>query len=1058
MDGFLEKSRSRSRLRQALVILALAAVYVGAARLGLLLALPPERKVTAVWPPSGIALAALLLLGVRVWPGVWLGAFLANLWDAFQPGNPFPLATHLLVSAGIATGSTLQAAAGKFLIERWIGSAYPFQRASHAWIFAGVSMLMCLIAATLGVASLILGGVAPSEATEFLWWTWWLGDTTGILTAGSAVLIWRQPIPREAIAGRRLEAVCLFATMSALAAIVFGILPSPFRFPAPLAYLTIPFLVFATFRFGRHGAATSLLLISGFAVVGTALGKGPFSQPTTQASLALLQLFMGVIAVTGLVMAAVLNERRVAEVRLAESEALKSSFMETALDCIIGIDRDGLIIQFNPSAERTFGYRRAEAIGRPLAELIIPPSLRGRHSRGMSHFLATGEGPILNRRIEVVAMRRDGRKFPVELAVTTTTLDGAPIFTAYLRDISEKKQAEQAARRSERRLEMLANTVPALVYYLDLNRRYVSVNNAFTTWFDVPREQVVGQSKREFVGEEVWSIIGPKLDRAFAGETVAFETIAPFRLGGTRWIRPVYKPHWDADGRVIGVLAYVADITQDREAQERLLQLTSTLERKVEERTQALKESERRFRAIFHSQFQFIGVLSPEGVVLEANHAALTASGVPEESVVGKPFWETVWWAHDPKQAKRLREAIARAARGERDRFEASHPTADGGIIWVDFSLTPYFDDVRKVAFLIPEGRDISERKQAEDALRLQEERFRSAFDHAPIGVALVATSGKWLRVNRSLREIVGYTEEELLASDFQSITHPDDLPSDFDRVRDMLAGTIGVVQCEKRYIHKRGHVVHVQVSVSLVRDAKDKPHYFIAQIKDITQRKEADDRLRSSLREKEALLKEIHHRVKNNLQIVSTLLELQSDQTQDRQALDMFQESRGRVKSMALIHERLYRSQDLARVHFSEYIRQLAEDVYRAYKVSDDEITLSVEVSVPPLPLDFAIPCGLLIYELISNCLKHAFEEGEPGWIRVMFDHEGTNATLKVADNGVGFPPGFDFRATSSFGLQLVTTLVEQLRGEVALNTEGSSEWVVTFPMPEVAIQAEHP
>ncbi len=136
------------------MVVALAAVYVVTARLGLMLALPPEKKATAVWPPSGIALAGLLILGQRVWPGIWLGAFLANLWDYFNPANPFPLTAHLLVSAGIATGSTLQALAGSFLVRRWIGPGNPFDRASHAFTFAGVAMLMCLIAATCGVASL----------------------------------------------------------------------------------------------------------------------------------------------------------------------------------------------------------------------------------------------------------------------------------------------------------------------------------------------------------------------------------------------------------------------------------------------------------------------------------------------------------------------------------------------------------------------------------------------------------------------------------------------------------------------------------------------------------------------------------------------------------------------------------------------------------------------------------------------------------------------------------------------------------------------------------------
>jgi two-component sensor histidine kinase len=195
-------------------------------------------------------------------------------------------------------------------------------------------------------------------------------------------------------------------------------------------------------------------------------------------------------------------------------------------------------------------------------------------------------------------------------------------------------------------------------------------------------------------------------------------------------------------------------------------------------------------------------------------------------------------------------------------------------------------------------------------------------------------------------------------------------------------------------------------------------------------------------------LLREIHHRVKNNLQIVSTLLDLQSSHTTDLDALRMFQESRSRVKSMALIHERLYRSQELARVNFGEYIRQLAADLYATYKVSDEDIRLELDVDIPPLTIDIAIPCGLLLNELMSNCLKHAFAHAATGCIRVsLYRGDGVNV-LVVSDDGAGFPAGTDFRATTSFGLQLVTTLVDQLGGEVALTSDRGTAFTVRFPV----------
>ena len=149
----------------------------------------------------------------------------------------------------------------------------------------------------------------------------------------------------------------------------------------------------------------------------------------------------------------------------------------------------------------------------------------------------------------------------------------------------------------------------------------------------------------------------------------------------------------------------------------------------------------------------------------------------------------------------------------------------------------------------------------------------------------------------------------------------------------------------------------------------------------------------------------------------------------------------------MALIHERLYRSQDVARVDFREYVRQLAQDLYHTYKVSDGDIALHVEIAVLPLPLDIAIPCGLLLNELISNCLKHGFKDTSQGWIRVTLRGDGTNNVLTVADNGAGFPPGLDFSNTTSFGLQLVRTLVEQLKGKIELVNNRGTVVTITFP-----------
>src|ERR671914_2320152 len=182
-------------LKHLALLLALSTLYVITARLGLTLALPPGDKATAVCPPSGTALAPLLLLGYRLWPGVWLGAFLANFWDFFDPGNQFSLEAHLLVSGGIALGSTLQPLLGTFLLHYMdMGQQSVLKRAGNVFRFVGVGLVMCLVAPTIGVTTLYLVGFAPLADYYSNWWTCWLGDTMGVLIVTPLVLAWRKPL------------------------------------------------------------------------------------------------------------------------------------------------------------------------------------------------------------------------------------------------------------------------------------------------------------------------------------------------------------------------------------------------------------------------------------------------------------------------------------------------------------------------------------------------------------------------------------------------------------------------------------------------------------------------------------------------------------------------------------------------------------------------------------------------------------------------------------------------------------------------------------------------
>ncbi|MGD1993980.1 MAG: histidine kinase dimerization/phosphoacceptor domain -containing protein, partial [Anaerolineae bacterium] len=218
----------------------------------------------------------------------------------------------------------------------------------------------------------------------------------------------------------------------------------------------------------------------------------------------------------------------------------------------------------------------------------------------------------------------------------------------------------------------------------------------------------------------------------------------------------------------------------------------------------------------------------------------------------------------------------------------------------------------------------------------------------------------------------------------------------------------------------------------------------------EIAERARVEEQVKASLKEKEVLLREIHHRVKNNLQVVSSLLSLQSRIVDNPAVLEVLNESQNRIRSMALIHERLYRSEDLAWVDFGVYIRDLATFLIRSYRSHPGPIDLKIEAEGVFLNMDVAIPCGLITNELVSNALKHAFPHGKGGQIHIEIKpQDDRQFTMIVGDDGVGFPAHVDFRNTESLGLQLVNTLVQQLDGTVELRCDGGTEFTIRFSNP---------
>ena len=329
------------------------------------------------------------------------------------------------------------------------------------------------------------------------------------------------------------------------------------------------------------------------------------------------------------------------------------------------------------------------------------------------------------------------------------------------------------------------------------------------------------------------------------------------------------------------------------------------------------------------------------------------------------------------------------------------------------------------------------------------EARYRALVEQIP-AVTFMASLERGLSnvyVSPQIEALLGFSQEEWMSDPvlwFRQL-HPDDRALwNEEFARGCAAG--GPFRAECRFLTKTGEVVWVHGEARLIPDESGQPVLLQGVAFDITETKKAAEIVKSSLREKELLLKEIHHRVKNNLQITSSLLRLQAAKIPDAAVRQVLRESQDRIRSMALVHEMLYRSQDLARVDFPQYVRALVPQLFRSYNPGG-RIRYRVEIDEIVFGVDLAVPCGLIINELVANALKHAFPGDRRGEICVRMRLDQDRYRLSVEDDGIGFPAGLDVSQTGTLGLQLVRTLTEQIGGRLQEKTGQGTAFVIDLP-----------
>lgn len=346
--------------------------------------------------------------------------------------------------------------------------------------------------------------------------------------------------------------------------------------------------------------------------------------------------------------------------------------------------------------------------------------------------------------------------------------------------------------------------------------------------------------------------------------------------------------------------------------------------------------------------------------------------------------------------------------------------------------------------------QDITERKMAQQKLQDSKLWLDSIYNSLDETVLVVTPASIIMDVNRAAEKMFGYSRQELFSATTEILHVDHEHYLEFGRrINDAFTNNrVALFEFESR--HKNGTIFASEHSVSLLKNSQGEVLGMVSVVRDITERKRAGEQAARALKEKTVLLQEIHHRVKNNMQVIYSLLNLQAKGISDQAVRAKFEESRDRVLSMALIHEQLYRATDLARVDFKRYLHGLIHHIADTYQRHD--VTVTVDMETVFLDVNIGIPCGLIVNELVSNSLKYAFPQGRAGAIRVGIIVTGMgDYLLFVEDNGIGLPQELDVRGTSTLGLQLVNGLSSQIHGQIELNRVDGTRFAITFPAPTV-------
>jgi PAS domain S-box-containing protein len=764
------------------------------------------------------------------------------------------------------------------------------------------------------------------------------------------------------------------------------------------------------------------------------------------------------------------ERKRVEENLRVATEKYTKAFLSTPDAITVSDLESGLFIEVNDAASRIFGYSRDELVGKNSLELGIWPD---KEVRDAMVDKIRAQGRIVQ--YEVVERRKSGELFNASVSADTISIGNTRHLIATTRDITDRKQVEDELRESEARYSSLFSNNYSVSLLIDPDTgMIVDANDAASQYYGFSKEQLISMGiydinrlPKEKVVRNLIHAKGEKAKHFFSTHYLA---------NGERRNVEIFSGPIAVQGKPL-FYSIIHDITDRVKAE------------------QALRNSEAQMNMILQGSPIPKFVIDTHHRIISWNKALEETSGIKAQDVIGTSMhWKAFYENARPLMADLLVDgALDKIPQLYAGKYRKSE-IAEGGYEatdffphmgkngrWLHFVAAPIRDFGGKIIGAIESLEDITGLMEAQHSLRESEERYRTLIDQLPDYV-IVHRNGILLYVNPAAARHLRYETQELIGKPVTLFIEPgyhdmvkkaiikrmagEDVPP-YEMMITAHDGTSRAVLVNGAQVHYEDapaslnvltDITVIKEAEKVIRQANEDLERRVAERteslsrtnvqleQEIKARNAAEREIHKSLEEKDLLLREIHHRVKNNLQIISSMLNLQSRTIKDENVLDAIKDSQSRVRAMALVHERIYRSHNIGEIDLPEYLQYLVKQLFMFHNIPHAKVAITFRMEPVTADIDTIVPIGLIINEMVSNSLKHAFPGERKGRITI----EGSNPTTELLkftyrDDGVGIPEDINWKNPTSLGLRLITSLVEQLSGEITMERDAGTVFAFT-------------